>query len=151
MAPMFQSTGTNIRHRLKAPSSSRGRVRFSCSPVVRAGEYDTLISSGMVRGVFQKIISQESNKEAPIRSRRHRAPLTSVKLLKTMVGMVQWYTAKMLSSGASNPPNLPDMAPKAVAVCLKEGGRKWKTFPHLDHRNIIHTAQKVVAEKYRMY
>jgi len=84
-------------------------------------------------------------------SRRQRAPLTSVKLLKTMVGMAQWYTAKMLSSGASNPPTLPDMAPKAVAVCLKGGGRKWKTFPHSDQRNIIHKAQHVVAEKYRMY
>ncbi|TNN50143.1 hypothetical protein EYF80_039632 [Liparis tanakae] len=84
-------------------------------------------------------------------SRRERAPLTSVKLLKTMVGMVQWYTAKMLSSGASNPPNLPIVAPKAVAVCLKEEGRKWKTFPHSDQRNIVHTAQHVVADKYRMY
>ena len=37
MAPMSQSTGTNIRHLLKVPSSSRGRVRFSCSSVVRLG------------------------------------------------------------------------------------------------------------------
>ena len=37
MSPMSQSTGTNIRHLLKVPSSSRGRVRFSCPSVVRLG------------------------------------------------------------------------------------------------------------------
>lgn len=53
-------------------------------------------------------------------SRKPRDPLTSVRLPKTVAGMTQLYMAKMLSSGASNPPNLPDTAPKAVAVCLKE-------------------------------
>ncbi|GLD51397.1 uncharacterized protein AKAME5_000446300 [Lates japonicus] len=52
-------------------------------------------------------------------SRKPRAPLTSVKLLNTVMGMTQWYMAKMFSSGASNPPNLPDVAPNAVAVCLR--------------------------------
>lgn len=54
-------------------------------------------------------------------SMKPRAPLTSERLLKTVMGMAQWYMANMLSSGASIPPVLPDMVPKAVAVCLKEG------------------------------
>ena len=37
MVLMSQSTGTNIRHLLNVPSSSRGTVRFSCSSVVRLG------------------------------------------------------------------------------------------------------------------
>jgi len=51
--------------------------------------------------------------------RKPRAPLTSVRLLKTTVGMDQWYTANMLSSGASRPPTLLAMEPKPEAVCLK--------------------------------
>lgn len=54
-------------------------------------------------------------------SKKPRNPLTSVRLLKTVVGMAQWYVARMLSSGATNPPALADMFPKAVAVCLKDG------------------------------
>ncbi|TNN56712.1 hypothetical protein EYF80_033057 [Liparis tanakae] len=53
-------------------------------------------------------------------SRKLRAPLVSVRLLKTMVGMDQWYTAKMLSNGASKPPALLAMEPKPEAVCLKQ-------------------------------
>lgn len=53
-------------------------------------------------------------------SRKPRAPLTSVRELETVMGMIQWYTANMFSSGASNPPALPDIDPKAVAVCLKQ-------------------------------
>lgn len=52
-------------------------------------------------------------------SRKPSAPLTRVKLLNTAVGMAQWYTAKIFSSGASNPPVRPDIAPKAEAVCLR--------------------------------
>ncbi len=52
--------------------------------------------------------------------RKPRAPLTSVRLLNTAVGMAQWYVAKMLSRGATIPPALADMSPKAVAVCLKD-------------------------------
>lgn len=37
MESMSQSTGANMRHLLKVPSSCRGRVRFSCSSVVRLG------------------------------------------------------------------------------------------------------------------
>ena len=59
-------------------------------------------------------------------SRKLRAPLTRVRLLKTVMGMTQWYMAKMLSSGASNPAILADTDTKAVAVCLKEGGEKRK-------------------------
>lgn len=54
-------------------------------------------------------------------SKKPRTPLTSVRLLKTVVGMAQWYVARMLSNGATNPPALADMFPKAVAVCLKDG------------------------------
>lgn len=52
-------------------------------------------------------------------SRKLRAPLISERLLKTMVGMDQWYTANMLSNGDSKPPALLAMEPKPEAVCLK--------------------------------
>ncbi|KAG7227360.1 hypothetical protein INR49_000365 [Caranx melampygus] len=51
--------------------------------------------------------------------RKPRAPLTSVRLLKTTVGMDQWYMANMLSGGESKPPALLAMEPKPDAVCLK--------------------------------
>ena len=57
-------------------------------------------------------------------SRKLRAPLTRVRLLKTVMGMTQWYMAKMLSRGARKLPILPDIAPIATAVCLK--GKEWK-------------------------
>lgn len=53
-------------------------------------------------------------------SRKQRAPLTRVRLLKTMVGMDQWYTANMLSNGDSRPPALLAIEPKPEAVCLKQ-------------------------------
>lgn len=49
-------------------------------------------------------------------SRKPRAPLTSVKMLNTVMGMTQWYMAMAFSGGASNAPIHPDTAPKAVAV-----------------------------------
>lgn len=61
-------------------------------------------------------------------SRKQSAPL-----LKTVVGMDQWYTASMLSSGAINPPSLADMAPKAVAVCLEGKGSGTMDLSHWDH------------------
>lgn len=53
-------------------------------------------------------------------SKRTRAPLTTARLLKTMMGIDWWYTANMLSNGDSNPATLYAMEPKPTAVCLKE-------------------------------
>lgn len=53
-------------------------------------------------------------------SRMHRVPLMSVRLLKTMVGMDEWYMANMLSSGDSSPPARLAIELKPEAVCLKQ-------------------------------
>ena len=57
-------------------------------------------------------------------SRKLRTPLISVRLLKTTMGMDQWYMANMLSNGASKPPALLTMEPKPEAVCLKQRHRE---------------------------
>lgn len=61
-------------------------------------------------------------------SRKASAPLIIGRLLKPIMGMVQWYMANMLSSGDSNPPNLHAMEPKPEAVCLKK--ESTEIFPH---------------------
>lgn len=55
--------------------------------------------------------------------RKLRAPPTIVMLPKMVMGITQWYMARMFSSGATNAPDLPNKAPKAVAVCLEEQGQ----------------------------
>lgn len=51
--------------------------------------------------------------------RKTRAPLTTTKLLKTIMGMDQWYVANMLSNGDSRIATLKAMEPKPTAVCLR--------------------------------
>ena len=61
-------------------------------------------------------------------SRKQRAPLISVRLLKTMMGMDQWYMANMLSSGDNNPATLKAMEPIPTAVCLEEWRVHFQTY-----------------------
>lgn len=51
--------------------------------------------------------------------RKTRAPLTTTKLLKTMMGMDQWYMASMLNIGDSKLATLKAMEPKPTAVRLR--------------------------------
>ena len=53
-------------------------------------------------------------------SRKLRTPLMTVRVLKTMVGIDQWYTANMLSSGETNPPARLAIEPSPEAVCLEQ-------------------------------
>lgn len=53
-------------------------------------------------------------------SRKQRAPLIRDRLLKTVMGMDQWYMANMLIVGDNSPAILKAMEPKPTAVCLKE-------------------------------
>lgn len=51
--------------------------------------------------------------------RKTRAPLTTTRVLKTVTGMDQWYTANMLNVGESRLATLKAKEPKPTAVCLK--------------------------------
>lgn len=54
--------------------------------------------------------------------RKTKTPLTTIRLLKTMMGMDQWYLANVLHVGDSRLATLMAMEPKPTAACLFQGG-----------------------------